>query len=223
MLSTWLEENIAYIWKKIEAAFSENPKLFWSYHKPVLHHGVKPNSVITYNGIEATTPAEKADLFNSYFSSVFTPPSLVVNNDISALSHQHRSVMQMPDMSLSINEVANCLATLDTSKACGPDNIPPRLLKECNNQISPSLCALFNLSLRTARIPSEWKKANVTPVHKEDSMEPAENYRPISLLCILSKVLERCVNFTIMLNNSSVLSSMAFLKSLLRHTAVICS
>ena len=86
---------------------------------------------LNYNGIEATTPAEKADLFNYYFSSVFTPPSLVVNNDISALSHQHRSVMQMPDMSLSINEVANCLATLDTSKACDPDNIPPRLLKEC--------------------------------------------------------------------------------------------
>ena len=101
--------------------------------------------------------------------------------------------MQMPDMSLSINEVANCLATLDTSKACSPDNIPPRLLKECSNQIAPHLCALFNLSLQTARIPSEWKKANVTPVHKKDSMEPAENYRPISLLCILSKVLERCV------------------------------
>ena len=97
--------------------------------------------------------------------------------------------MQMPDMSLSINEVANCLATLDTSKACGPDNIPPRLLKECSNQIAPSLCALFNPSLRTGRIPSEWKKTYVTPVHKKDSMEPAENYRPISLLCILSRLL----------------------------------
>ena len=148
--------------------------------------------MITYYGIEATIPAEKANLFKSYFSSVFTPPSLV-NNDISALSHQHRSVMQMPNMSLSINEVANCLATLDTSKACGPDNIPPCLLKECTNQIAPSLCALFNISLRTARIPSEWKKANVTPVHKKDSMEPAQNYRPVSVLCILSKVLERCV------------------------------
>ena len=45
--------------EKIEGAFSENPKFFWSYHKAVLHHRTKPNSVITYNGIEATTPAEK--------------------------------------------------------------------------------------------------------------------------------------------------------------------
>ena len=49
--------------EKIEGTFSENPKLFWSYRKAVLHHQAKPNSVITYNGIEATTPAEKADLF----------------------------------------------------------------------------------------------------------------------------------------------------------------
>ena len=45
--------------EKIEGAFSKNPKFFWSYHKAVLHHRTKPNSVITYNGIEATTPAEK--------------------------------------------------------------------------------------------------------------------------------------------------------------------
>ena len=40
--------------EKIEVAFSENPKLFWSYHKAVLHHGAKQNSVIIYNGTEAT-------------------------------------------------------------------------------------------------------------------------------------------------------------------------
>ena len=45
--------------EKTEGASSENPKFFWSYHKAVLHHRAKPSSVITYNGIEATTPAEK--------------------------------------------------------------------------------------------------------------------------------------------------------------------
>ena len=43
--------------EKIEGAFSENPKFFWSYHKAVLHHRAKPSSVITYNGKEATTPS----------------------------------------------------------------------------------------------------------------------------------------------------------------------
>jgi len=52
---------------------------------------------------------------------------------------------------------------------------------------------LFNRSLEEVYIPSEWKLANVVPVHKKDEKDHVESYGPISLLCILSKVLERCV------------------------------
>ena len=82
---------------------------------------------------------------------------------------------------------------LDITKSCGPDGIPARLLKECANEIAPSLCMMFNTSLKTACLPKEWKEANVTPVHKKDSKELASNYRPISLLCLVNKVLERCI------------------------------
>ena len=82
---------------------------------------------------------------------------------------------------------------LDTSKACGPDGIPPRILQECALEIAPSICVLFNRSLHTGNVPSQWKSANVAPVHKKDLKEPAEHYRPISLLPIVGKVLERCV------------------------------
>ena len=51
----------------------------------------------------------------------------------------------------------------------------------------------LNQSLSSGQIPTEWKSAGITPIHKKDSKEPAENYRPISLLPIVSKVLERCV------------------------------
>ena len=85
------------------------------------------------------------------------------------------------------------MTNLDTSKASGPDGIPSRLLQACSLEIAPSICELFNYSLHTGHIPSEWKSANVTPVHKKECKELAENYRPISLLPILSKVLERCV------------------------------
>ena len=50
-----------------------------------------------------------------------------------------------------------------------------------------------NTSLKTACLPKEWKEANVTPVHKKDSKELASNYRPISLLCFVNKVLEPCI------------------------------
>jgi hypothetical protein len=81
----------------------------------------------------------------------------------------------------------------DITKASGPDEIPARLLKTCGNEIAPSLCSLINRSLETARLPSEWKMPNITSVHKKDSLEPAINYRPISLLCIINKILERLI------------------------------
>ena len=164
----------------IECSFGENPKLFWSYHKAILHHRKRQNNVITYNGVTAITEKEKATLFNSYFSSVFHPPSTRSNS--SYYPDPLESGAQMTEITLDVDEVSQCLSCLDTSKATGPDGIPSRLLHTCSLEIAPSTCELFNHSLHTSRIPSEWKSANVTPVHKKERKEPAENYRPISLL-----------------------------------------
>ena len=97
------------------------------------------------------------------------------------------------DIQISELKVEHFLNNLDTTKAYGPDGIPPRLLKEFSREISSSLCSLFNMSLATGRLPMGWKRANVIPIHKKDCVEPVTNYRPISLLPIVSKVLERCV------------------------------
>ena len=176
---------------KIENSFGDNPKLFWSYHKAILHHRKRQNNEITYNGVTAKTAKEKATLFNSYFSSVFHPPS--TRSAPSDYPDSLESEGQISEITLDVDEVSQCLSYLDTSKATGPDGIPSRLLQACSLEIAPSICELFNHSLHSGHIPSEWKSANVTPVHKKERIEPAENYRPISLLPILGKVLERCV------------------------------
>ena len=162
---------------KVENSFSDNPKLFWSYHKAILRHRKRQNNEITYNGFTAKTIKEKATVI--FFASDF--------QDLSE-SEGHIS-----EITLQVDEVFQCLTNLDTSKASGPDGIPSRLLQACSLEIAPSICELFNYSLHTGHIPSEWKSANVTPVHKKERKELAENYRPILLLPILSKVLERCV------------------------------
>ena len=84
------------------------------------------------------------------------------------------------------------LATLDVTKSNGPDNISARMLKATAASIAPSVTALFNLSLRTGRIPQQWK-SRVVPIPKVSAPKSPDNYRPISLLSILSKVLERHV------------------------------
>ena len=98
-------------------------------------------------------------------------------------------------INLTVAEVAGALQALDPNKACGPDDIPGTLLKNTANEIAPSLCKIFNmsLSLSTGSFPVLWKRANISPVLKKDDSTLVENYRPISLLCIASKILERCV------------------------------
>ncbi|CAB4009432.1 Hypothetical predicted protein, partial [Paramuricea clavata] len=158
-----------------------------SYHKAILHHRENQSPKITYNGITANTAAAKAELFNTYFSSVFLPPKSNVSPDVDDNSSPLSTIMQFSDITLGVEEVEACLHDLDMSKACGPDGIPSCLLKECSREMAPSVCALFNQSLNIGRIPSEWKSANMTPIHKKDLRELAENYRPISLLPILGK------------------------------------
>ncbi|XP_031574161.1 deleted in malignant brain tumors 1 protein-like [Actinia tenebrosa] len=85
------------------------------------------------------------------------------------------------------------LQVIDPKKACGPDNIPGNILKNTADVIAPSLSRFFNLSLSLGKVPTLWKRANITPVFKKEDPSLASSYRQISLLSILSKILERCV------------------------------
>ena len=69
-----------------------------------------------------------------------------------------------------------------------------RILKECANALDPSITLLFKKSFASGHIPAtQWKQANVVPVHKKGNKSQVSNYRPISLLCIVSKVMERYI------------------------------
>ena len=80
------------------------------------------------------------------------------------------------------------------NKACGPDKICARLLKEGAAELSPSLTTLFNKLLQDAVLPLDWVSANVCPAYKKGDKQCASNYRPISLTCLLAKVLENIVH-----------------------------
>ena len=101
---------------------------------------------------------------------------------------------KLETLSISAYEVEDILKTLKTGKAAGPDSIDNRLLKELARPLSAPLTDLFNFSLSTGKVPSLWKQANVTPVFKKNDPSDVSNYRPISLLNTIGKVLEKIIH-----------------------------
>ena len=79
------------------------------------------------------------------------------------------------------NDVCENLKRLKEDKACGPDGIHPKLLKECAEIIAITLYLIFSKTLQSGVVPADWKLANVSPIHKKGWRAMASNYRPVSL------------------------------------------
>ena len=88
--------------------------------------------------------------------------------------------------------------SLNPSKALGPDELHPRVLKELAVELGPVFAHLFQQSIDTGEIPKEWSLANICPLFKKGDRSLARNYRPVSLTCIPCKLLEHIVCSNIM-------------------------
>ena len=85
------------------------------------------------------------------------------------------------------------LKNLNISKSSGPDNIPNAILKECAAELAPVVTLIFQKSLDLGSLPEDWTSANIAPIYKKGDRNRAENYRPVSLTSVLSKVLEHII------------------------------
>jgi len=147
-----------------------------------------------------TDTKSMSNAFNTYFCTV---GGKLQSNIKGSDNHLFKTYMPAPVKEsmfcspLTCTEIFQIIAKFKNNKSPGPDNIGPRLLKEVANEIIDPLLYLFNLSLSTGTVPNSLKIAKVIPVYKKGMRSLIQNYRPISLLSIFDKILEKNNVFTV--------------------------
>jgi len=193
-----------YITNILDPSLSQhNLKAFWRYIKSKRNDG-SGVSAIREGSRLVSDPRSKAELLNKQFQSAFT------KEDTENVPLPHgEAYPAMFDLEISVHGVELLLQRLNPSKASGPDNIANRLLKEAAKEIAPILTAIFQQSYERGELPADWKEARVTPIFKKGDRNVSENYRPVSLTCVSSKLMEHVVSCHIMdhLDRHKILSA----------------
>lgn len=155
----------------------------------------KENSVHYYS----KDCSKLANEFNIYFTSIGKNTAqqakqLAVNHNLPpiVMSDDYRGQCeQFAFKPASQEDVKKTIMSMPSNKAPGYDKVPMRVIKSCLSSILPTITNIFNSSFSTGVFPNDWKQAEVVAHVKEGDHEIANNNRPISLLPVLSKVLER--------------------------------
>ena len=163
---------------------------FWRIYNNITNKG-KSNIPPLINGPEVlTTSKDKAEHFAQKFSS---------NSTLDDTGHplpefEARTHQVLSNICITPKKVATVIHSLDPSKATGPDGIPVVVLQRCCPELAPVLSKLYNKLLSQSCFPSCWKIPNVIAAFKNSGdRSDSGNYRPISLLPIISKVFESLI------------------------------
>ena len=152
---------------------------------------------ITINETSQVKDSDIANTFNNFFSSVGMSLATKFQN-----SHQETKeyLDTIPTVTnklkfhqISEIELNNIIKKMKPKLSCGPDNIPTKIMINIARAIPKVIIKLINISLNTGFIPDILKQSNIIPIHKKGIKTDPNNYRPISLLCSLSKILEKAV------------------------------
>ena len=169
------------IWQGIKQIVQINPQVNQSISKIVLEN------------CEITDPKAKANAFNNYFANIG-------GNLASSIPGASKTVNEFmaPPMCDSLflcpvteDEIQLEIAKPQTGKAVGPSSIPISILKILKSELAGPLQVIFNTSFLTGIVPDKFKLAKLIPVFKKGSQTNLSNYRPISLLIVFNKLLEK--------------------------------
>ena len=142
---------------------------------------------LKHNGTTVGDDSAMADILNNMFSSVFTKEDV---SKIPTASLVYSGSSPLTTIAFQQEIIKEKIGKLRSSSAPGPDGLTPKLLQCIDDIILLPLTIIFAQSLKEGVVPEDWKTANVTPIYKKGSKANSSNYRPISLTCILCKVME---------------------------------
>ena len=173
--------------KKIAKEGKTNPKQFYSYLKKEKSNKVRVGPLKNENGELVIDPKEQADLLNRNYVGVFTVPD---NEDVEELPCLVEEEDKLVGVEYTEEKVIKVIDSLRREAGGGPDEIPPRVLKEVGQAIAKPLVMLFTKSLEEKKIPDEWRDSYVVPIFKGGSKFGPKNYRPVNLTISIMKVKE---------------------------------
>ena len=162
--------------------------LDWFLYLKLLGHDIG-TAPLKSNGKLHSNGQSKAEIFNRQFESVFNKDSSPTTMPMPS----GPSFLEIGDLFVTVKGVEKLLLNINTSKAKGPDDIPNMFLKGLAPEIAPVVQFIFNQSLETGSLPSDWRDARVSPIFKKGDKHSASNYRPVSLTCICMKLLEHII------------------------------
>ena len=193
----------------------QNPKLLWKSLRELsgLNSDTQTPSLNDENGNLISDPVITANLFNTHFSNMhqtvpvdksitYTPCKSFTTTIENKLSNIERFTIPL----VSVEFVERQLKSLDTSKSTGVDNLNAKYLKLSASLIAPILTHTFNCSFNSNSFPKSFKLAKVIPIFKKGDKQDKNNYRPISILPIISLILERhvCQHLKAYLENNNL-------------------
>jgi hypothetical protein len=138
------------------------------------------------NGELSRSDMEAANYLNAAFHSVFVGNNYTYDDYVNVDLGNKFSPIMDNDIDFAVNQ-------LKVGSAAGPDHVAPSIIKSCKAVLIKPLKIIFNQSLKTGTVPSDWKCADVTPIFKKGSRSDPLNYRPISLTSIPGKIMERII------------------------------
>lgn len=189
-----------------------NPRRQWKCVKELIGDSRSPLiqlSVKDANGSVESDPEIVANIFNNFFSSVANDLRLNIDRDKTFIRNARTNLDFAKDKysknslflyPTNCTEIQNIINTLSARKAPGYDSITSVLVKGIAGSIIEHLVYLTNFSMSSGEFPNDLKNAIVVPLYKKSDKQCPSNYRPIALLSIFSKILEkilksRLVNF----------------------------